>query len=199
MVVHRTASVWDARAGAGRLAASIRALSAPAVGEREGPLHLIQRTYFCSHSQAILAWGPLPARWRTPARVFATTMLALGAEDIHEVRGGPQDINAVASSWEETDGGEGTSEWGARVVRGYRHAESVVWSGRLWLARSGGGAPAPRRGRPARACGHIAGGRTTSETALCLGFSETSAFTHACLRWFDSSPRALRAHLRTRP
>ncbi len=37
---------------------------------------------------------------------------------------------------------------------------------------------------------------TVTETALKLGFSDTTAFTHACQRWFGCAPRELRARLR---
>jgi AraC-like DNA-binding protein len=40
---------------------------------------------------------------------------------------------------------------------------------------------------------------TVTETALKLGFSDTTAFTHACRRWFGCAPRELRARLRAAP
>lgn len=40
---------------------------------------------------------------------------------------------------------------------------------------------------------------TVTETALKLGFSDTTAFTHACQRWFGCAPRELRARLRAAP
>ncbi|WP_437758393.1 AraC family transcriptional regulator [Sorangium sp. So ce1389] len=37
---------------------------------------------------------------------------------------------------------------------------------------------------------------SVTEVALQLGFSDTTAFSHACRRWFGSAPRALRGSLR---
>jgi AraC-like DNA-binding protein len=38
------------------------------------------------------------------------------------------------------------------------------------------------------------GDLSVSEAAFEAGFSDASAFTHACQRWFGSAPRALTQH-----
>ena len=42
---------------------------------------------------------------------------------------------------------------------------------------------------------HLARGLSVNEAAYLLGFSEPSAFQHACKRWFDKSAGELRKHL----
>ncbi|MEL7544962.1 MAG: helix-turn-helix domain-containing protein, partial [Pseudomonadota bacterium] len=38
---------------------------------------------------------------------------------------------------------------------------------------------------------------TLTEVAFLLGFSEQSAFTRACKRWFDATPFEMRGRLRS--